>query len=132
MDRRAVEELCGRKKDQRLKLIEIGELTRQIADAASRRDNMVTELLLSERERPILDLLELQEGIEAYLEQRSEAEAIRLHELLRGAEPEQEEERPLATEVADFRRALENVIRQDRELSVRMGGRHSFYTIYDK
>lgn len=130
MDIHAIEELCGRKKDQTIKLIEVGDLTRQIADAASRRDSMVTELLLSEREQPIRELLELQEGIAAYLEERPEAEAIRLDALLHGAEPEREEENPLAEEVARFRRSLESVIALDRKLNLQVGGKRSFYTIY--
>ena len=127
MGRRELEELCGRKKSQTVKLIEVTDLTRQIAEALDRRDEVAAQLLLSERERPVRELSEQEEGIRAYLLELPEEQAIRLNELLSGGAAETEEEKPLAEETARFRRLLEALLAFDRETSIRFGGSRSFY-----
>lgn len=127
MGRQQLEELYKRKKDETIKLIEVADVTRQIAEAVERRDEVATQMLLSEREKPVRELHELEEGIQAYLLETSETEAIRLNELLRGAEAETEEEKPLVEQTAQFRRLLESVMAMDKQLSIRLGGNKSFY-----
>ena len=123
----ALEELCRRKKDQTVKLIEIADTTQRIAEAVERRDELSVQLLLGEREQPIRQLYELEEGIRAYLPTLPEAEAIRMNELLRGAEPRTDEEKPLAEHAAQYRRMLESVTALDKQVSLRLGGSRSFY-----
>ena len=127
MEKLALEELRRRKKDQTVKLIEVADVTRQVAEAVERGDSVAAQMLLGEREAPVLALRELEEGIRAYVLEQSEPEAIRLNELLRGAEPAAEEEKPLAEQVTQFRRLLESVTAMDKQLSLRLGGNRSFY-----
>ncbi|MBQ9648277.1 MAG: hypothetical protein IJV43_07965 [Oscillospiraceae bacterium] len=123
----ALEELHKRKKDQTVKLIEAADVTRQIAEAVERGDSVATQMLLSEREAPVFALRECEEQIRAYLLGLPEAEAIRMNELLKGGAPETEEEKPLAEQVAQFRRLLDSVTAMDKQLSLRLGGSRSFY-----
>ena len=127
MDKLALDELTKRKKSQTLKLIEVADVTRQIAEAVERGDAVAAQMLLGERETPVRALREQEEGVRAYLLEQSEAEAIRLNEILRGAEAETEEEKPLVEQVTQFRRLLDSVTAMDRQLSLRLGGKQSFY-----
>lgn len=127
MGKRELEELCKRKKDETVKLIEVADVTRRIAEAVERRDEMSARMLIDEREDPVRELRELEEGIRTYLLEVPETEAIRLNELLRGGEPETEDEKPLAEQTAQFRRILESVAGVDKQLSLRLGGSQSFY-----
>ena len=127
MGKLELEELCRRKKDQTIKLIEVADVTRRIAESVDRGDPVAAQMMLGEREQPVRELGELEEGIRAYVLDRSEHEAIRLGELLGGGEPETEDEKALAEQVTKFRRVLDSVLALDRELSIRLGGNQSFY-----
>lgn len=127
MEKRELAELCDRRKVESVKLIEVADVTRQIAEAVERGDAVAAQMLLGERETPVRALRELEEGVRAYLLEQSEAEAIRLNELLRGAEAETEEEKPLVEQVTQFRRLLDSVTAMDKQLSLRLGGKQSFY-----
>ena len=127
MGTNTLEELTGRKKQQTIKLIEVADVTRRIAEAVERRDAVSAEMILAEREEPVRALREQEEGIRAYLLELPEEEAARMHTLLRGGEPETEEEKLLAEQTAQFRRLLDSVMAMDEQLSVRLGGNQSFY-----
>ena len=132
MDRNELNELCARKKAQTIKLIEVADVTRQVAEAVDRGDSVSAQMLLNEREQPVRELGELDEGIRTYLEDCPEQDAFRLNELLRGGEAETEDEKPLAEQVAQFRRLLGSVRAMDEQLSVRLGGGRSFYKKYNR
>lgn len=127
MGKLELEELRRRKKDQTVKLIEVADVTRQIAESVEHGDSVAAQMLLGEREQPVRELGALEEGIRAYVLDRPEQEAIRLNELLGGGEPEQEDEKALAEQVAQFRRILDSVLALDKQLSIRLGGNQSFY-----
>lgn len=127
MEKRELAELCDRRKVESVKLIEVADVTRQIAEAVDRRDELAVQMLLGEREIPMRALYELEEGIRSYLLGLPEADAIRLNELLRGAPAATEEEQPLAEQTAKFRRLLSSVTEADKKLSLRLGGKRSFY-----
>lgn len=127
MEKSKLDELCLKKRREVVKLIEVADVTRRVAEAVDRGDGVSAELLLSEREQPVRELSELEEGIRADIPSFSEADAIRVSELLRGAEAETEEEKPLADQVAQFRRILSSVVTLDQQVSLRLGGNRSFY-----
>ncbi len=127
MDKQKLDELCEKKKRQIVKLIEVADVTRQIAEAVERGDGVSAELLLGEREQPVRELSELEESVRASLPRLPEADAIRVNELLRGGEAETEEEKPLVDQVAQFRRILASVVALDQQVSLRLGGNQSFY-----
>jgi len=127
-----LEELRKRKKDEVVKLIEVADVTRQVAEAVERNDAVAAQMLLNEREQPVRALKEMEEELRAYIVEQPEAEAIRLNELMRGAEAETDEEKPLVEQVAQFRRLLASVQAMDEQLSVRMGGNQSYYKKFRK
>ena len=125
-----LEELRRRKKEQTIKLVEVDDATRQIAEAVERGDTVAVQMLLGEREAPLIAIREIEEGIRAYLPTLPEEEAIRMNALLRGAEPETEEEKPLAEQGTQFHRLLESVTAMDKRMSLRLGGNKSFYKMF--
>lgn len=132
MGKLELEELRKRKKDETVKLIEIADVTRQVAEAVERNDAVAAQMLLNEREQPVRELGEMEEGVRAYVMGQPESDAIRLNELLRGGEAETEDETALAEQVAQFRRLLGSVRSMDEQLSVRLGGNQSFYKKFRK
>ena len=127
MGKLELEELRKRKKDQTIKLIEVADVTRRIAESVEHGDSVAAQMLLGEREQPVRELGELEEGIRAYVLDQAEQEAIRLNELLGGGEPATEDEGALAEQVTQFRRVLDSVLALDKQLSIRLGGNQSFY-----
>ncbi len=123
----ALEELWMRRRAQAFKLAEVADLTRQIAAAAEHRDGVSVQMLLDEREGPVRGAWDLEEEIRALVLDCPEEEAIRLNELLHGAPPETEAERPLAEQTAQYRRRLDEVRELDERLSVRLGEKRSYY-----
>ena len=128
----ALKTLCAQKRIQMLRLREASELTRQIADAADRRDELAIEMLLGEREAPLRTAYETEMQIREELEKLPESEAIRLDALLRGADAETEEETELVNQVAQYRRLVGTIIEMDKRLSLRLGGKGSFYEKFGK
>lgn len=127
-----LEELKNRKKAQVVKLIETTDVTRRIAEAAEHSDSVVAQMLLTEREQPVRELRELEDGIWRYVEELPENEAIRMAELLRGGEAETREEAELAEQVSQFRRTLESLLALDEKLSLRLAGKDSVYNTFRK
>ncbi|MBO4913588.1 MAG: hypothetical protein J5449_00125 [Oscillospiraceae bacterium] len=130
MGKLELEELRKRKRDEVVKLIEVADLTRQVAEAVERGDSVAAQMLLGEREQPVRELSEMEESVRAYVMERPETEAIRLQELLRGGEAESEDEKLLVEQVGQFRRILASVRALDEQLSVRLAGDRSIYKKY--
>ena len=128
----ALKTLCARKRAQMLRLHEVYELTRQIAEAADRRDELSIEMLLGEREIPLRAAYETEAQIREELENLPEAEAARLDALLRGEDAGTEEEAELADQVTQYRRLVGAIIETDKRLSLRLGGKGSFYEKFGK
>ena len=121
MERADLEELFQRRRVQMLRLMEVADLTAQLAQALDRRDQVSVTLLLSMREEPLHLLEEMERDLRAHLLDLPQQDAIRANELLRGAQAETEER---------YRRLLESVSAQDRQLSLRIGGARSFYRTF--
>ncbi len=132
MELDALKTLCAQKRVQLLRLREVSELTRQIAEAADRRDELAMDMLLGEREAPLRTAYEIETQIREGLEKLPAAEAIRFNALLRGAEAETEREAELANQVAQYRRLVSAIVEADKRLSLRLGGKSSFYEKFGK
>lgn len=127
MVQRDLDELAQWKRDQLRKLMEVSELTEQLAQAVERRDQVSVRMVLSMRQEPIRQAAELDEYIRRYLLSLPQEDAARLNGLLEGGEPETEAEKPLASLAAQARRLLERIRAMDKATSVRLGGSRSFY-----
>ena len=130
MERRALDELCVRKRRQLTELTEVSELTHQLTEALDRKDQVSVQMLLNMREAPIRSMAEIDRGIRDYLLTLPEEEAIRYTALLEGEEPETKEESAFCEAVDRFLDLLERVIEEDRRISLRMGGNRSFYKTF--
>ena len=125
-----MEVLYKRRRDQLLCLMEVSDLTKQLAQAVDRNDEVSVSMLLSMREGPVQQLYEMEQRLREYLSQLPEASAIRSHALLEGAMPEEREEEPLYEKNASYRRLLSSVLEDDKRLSLRLGGPKSFYRTF--
>ena len=130
MEGAELEELWRRKKTQTLRLTEVSDLTRQLAEAANRHDQVSFQVLLSMRADPLQQMEDMEAAIQNYLLQLPEPDAIRAQELLNGAAAETDAERPLSDQVGQYRRLLQSVITLDSQVSLLMGGDKSFYKLY--
>ena len=128
----ALAELARRKREQLGLLNEVSDLTKQLADAIDRKDQVSVQMVLAMRDGPIRAMRALEDGIEDLLPALPEEDARRCDALLHGAAAETPEEEPLAALAAQFRSRLKSVAELDETLSVRMGGKKSFYHIYKK
>lgn len=122
--------LCQWKKQQMVKLLEVSDLTEQMAQAVERQDQASINMLLSMREEPIRQLQEIEASIQEYLPTLPAEEAIRCAGLLKGEAAQTPEEEPLALQVAQDRRLLEQIQKLDEKVSVTLGGKQSFYRKY--
>lgn len=127
MEAKQVENLCQWKQRQARCLAEVESLTGQLAEAVGRGDQVSVSMLLVMREDPIKQADELERTARAYLLGLPEEDAARLNELLDGAEAESDLEAPLARQTALNYRTLNKIREVDQRLSLRLGGRHSFY-----
>ncbi len=118
------------KRKQMIRLNEVEDLTRQLGQALDRRDEVSVKMLIAMRQEPVLRLEEIEGEIRDRLESVPEETAIRLAELLNGAEPGTPEEDALSAQVEKNRRLLERIVSLDKLMSTRVGGRYSFYRTF--
>lgn len=124
---RELNELYQWKKQQMMKLMEISDLTDQLAQAVERRDEVSVDMLLNMRGEPIRQVQELETRIQEHLRTLPPEEAARLGELLRGEPAQSPEEEQLSAQVLQDRRLLERIQKADNRTSIRLGGKRSFY-----
>lgn len=125
-------ELSRRKREQLGLLEEVSDLTKQLAEAINRRDQVSVQMVLAMRDGPIRAMREIEDGIEVFLPALPAEDARRCDALLRGGAAETADEEPLAALVARLQSRLKSVAELDEQLSVRMGGKKSFYHYYKK
>lgn len=130
MDSESLDELWRRKKLQTVRLMEVNDLTRQLLQAAERRDRVSVSMILAMREDPVQRLGEMETALRAYVNALPQEDAIRAAEIFDGAEASGADEARLCEQVAQYRRLLESTLEMDRRLSLRMGGNRSFYKMF--
>ncbi len=130
MEQYDLEDMRVRRRKQTIRLMETQDLTKQLLQAAERHDQVSVQMLLSMRQEPVMQLQELEDGILQRLREFPEEDAIRMNELLYGGAPQNAGEKALTEQVAQYRRLLESVVELDKKLSIKLGGRRSFYNTY--
>ena len=102
-------------------LNEVLDLSRQIAQALDRNDQVAVEMLIAMRQEPITKLEEAKQALQEQGEDLKNAEeALRLALLVNGGEPERSEEFPLAEQVAANGRRLKQVLELEQVLNRRI------------
>ena len=128
MEEKTLKDLFIKTRRQYIKLLEFFDLTQQLGEAVDRKDEVSVQMLLHMREDPIHDLKEIEAQLHEGVLKLPEEEAIRAHQLLTGSEAQKKEEEPLCSQVAQNLRLLDRSQELDRRVSLRIDGRHSFYS----
>jgi len=108
-------------------LIEVQDLTRQMAETLDRNDQVSTRMLVAMRQDPIRQLEEVESGEKVRLSILTEEDRARVKALKDGKTAQDENERVFADQAGKTRRLLEQVVELDRRISLRMAGEHSYY-----
>lgn len=108
-------------------LNEIMDLSRQMAEAMDRDDQVAIQMLVSMREEPVRKLRLARQALVEQKEALDPASADRLAQLLNGAEAKAEPEAPLAAQVGANRRLLEQILELDRVLNRKLTREESIY-----
>ena len=130
MDVRVLDELLLKERLLYVKLAEFEDLTRQLAEALDRRDEISVQMLLNMRAEPANQLQEADRQLRSRLLELPEEDAIRAREILEGGEQHGSEEAALCGQVKQNQRLLQRCREMDKQVSIRMGGNKSFYRKY--
>lgn len=103
------------------------DLTRQLADAVDRDDQIATQMLVSMRQEPTDKLAGAHQALAQQRQALPDAHADRLAAILKGAEAETEAEAPLAAQVGVNQRVLKQLVELDRVVSRKLAREKSIY-----
>lgn len=108
-------------------LNEVMDVSRQMAEAMDRDDQVAIQMLVSMREEPVRKLRQARQALEEQRDALEPETARRLSQLLNGEEAETEAEAPLAAQIGVNRRLLEQVLELDRVLNRKLTREESIY-----
>lgn len=103
------------------------DLTRQLAEAVDRDDQLTVQMLVSMRQEPTDKLFRANQALDQQRRDLSEADAGRLSALLKGAAAETEEEEPLVSQVGLNQRTLKQLVDLDRVVNRKLTREKSIY-----
>lgn len=110
-------------------LLEILDLSRQLAEAADRQDQVTVQLLLSMRQEAVNRLEAADQLLRALRDRLRAGDGARLSQLLNGQPATAPAEQALAGQVADNKRLLQKVVQLDRQISLKIAGDDSVYRV---
>jgi len=108
-------------------LSELFDLTKQLAEAVDRDDEIATRMLLSMREEPLEKMRQVEENLTRQRASLSEEDGRLLGELLSGAQARQAEENALSEQVGTNRRLLSQLVELDKRVNKKVTGEESIY-----
>ncbi|MCI8812732.1 MAG: hypothetical protein HFG12_05805 [Oscillibacter sp.] len=108
-------------------LNEVMDVSRQMAEAMDRDDQVAIQMLVSMREEPVHRLRQARRALKEQRDALEPEAALRLTQLLNGEEAETEAEAPLAAQIGANRRLLEQVLELDRVLNRKLTREKSIY-----
>ena len=103
------------------------DLTRQLADAVDRDDQVSIRMLISMRQEPTDKLAAANQALAQQRQALPEADSQRLAALLNGAEAEESAEAPLAAQVGVNQRTLKQLVDLDRVVNRKLAREKSIY-----
>ena len=103
------------------------DLTRQLADAVDRNDQVAVQMLVSMRQEPTDKLARAQQALGQQKAALSETDRARLDALLKGAAAETAEESPLANQVGLNQRVLKQLVDVDQIVNRKLTREKSIY-----
>lgn len=108
-------------------LVEVQDLTRQLAETLDRNDQVSARMLVAMRQDPIRRLSEVNTGERRRMAELDEEGYDRVEALRRGEPPQSDGETAFMEQAGKTRRLLEQVVELDRRVSARIAGPQSFY-----
>lgn len=108
-------------------LNEVMDLSRQLADALDRDDQVAVQMLVSMREEPIKRLRQARRVLEEQRDSLAPKSRARLSALLNGEAPESPEEEPLAGQVGVNQRLLRQILDLDEGINRKLAREKSCY-----
>ena len=108
-------------------LVELQDLTGQLAENLDRNDQVSVRMLVAMRQDPVRLLAEVDNSGKIRLAALSEEDRRRAGELLKEGQPRDDGERIFLEQAQKTRRLLEQVVAMDRRVSMKMAGESSFY-----
>lgn len=108
-------------------LNEVMDVSRQMAEAVDRDDQVAIQMLVSMREEPVRKLRQARQALKEQRDALEPEAAQRLSQLLNGEEAETEAEAPLAAQIGANRRLLDQVLELDRVLNRKVTRKDSIY-----
>lgn len=108
-------------------LLEVEDVTRQLAQALDRNDQVAAQMLVALRQDPLLQLEEVDRGEKQRKASLPAEDQDRLQVLLRDQQARYDGESAFLEQAGKTRKLLERVVELDRRISLRVAGDHSFY-----
>ena len=108
-------------------LSELFDLTRQLAEAVDRSDEVTIQMLLSMREEPLAQMRQVEENLIRQRAALAEEDGRRLEELLSGAPARRQEENALSEQVGANRRLLGQLVELDKRINKKVAREKSVY-----
>lgn len=108
-------------------LSELFDLTKQLAEAVDRNDEVTIQMLLSMREGPLAQMRQVEENLTRQRASLSEEDGRRLAELLSGAQAQRQEENGLSGQVGTNRRLLGQLVELDKRVNKKVTREKSVY-----
>lgn len=109
------------------KLSETEDLTQALSDSVERNDSVSVDMFLSMRQRPILEMEEIQSRVSLKRVELNSQDALRFDALLSGAPAENPAELPLTNQLAMNQRFLARLAELDRQVSRKLCSDRSYY-----
>lgn len=103
------------------------DLTRQLADAVDRDDQISAQMLISMRQEPVDKLKGAHQALEQQREALPAGDAARLTAILKGAAAETAEEGPLAAQAGVNQRVLKQLVDLDQVVNRKLAREQSIY-----
>lgn len=103
------------------------DLTRQLADAVDRDDQISTHMLISMRQEPTDRLAQAYQALDQQHQALPAADADRLAAILKGGEAETPEEAPLVSQAGVNRRVLRQLVDLDQVVNRKLAREKSIY-----
>lgn len=108
-------------------LVEIQDISRQLAEALDRNDQVTARMLIGMRGEPIKSAAQTKQALDALRNDLQPEDALRLTQLLNGAEANTEQERPLVVQMKSNAQLLEQVRSLDKSLNLKIARDKSIY-----
>ena len=108
-------------------LSELFDLTRQLAEAVDRSDEVTIQMLLSMREEPLAQMRQVEENLIRQRAALAEEDGRRLEELHSGAPARRQEENALSEQVGANRRLLGQLVELDKRINKKVTREKSVY-----